>query len=54
VPAFGPRLLLGADRADALLFDSMRVLPKVLEGAGYGFSSRTLEDGLRAVLDRPA
>ena len=52
VPAFGPRLLLGADRADALLFDSMRVTPTVLESSGYRFASPSLEGGLRSVLGR--
>lgn len=54
VPALGPKLLLGGERADALLFDSIRVLPKVLEASAYDFAHPTLEDGLRAVLDRPA
>ncbi|MCL4150411.1 UNVERIFIED_CONTAM: hypothetical protein GTU68_042189 [Idotea baltica] len=38
VPAFGPKLVLGSERADALLFDSMRVLPTVLESSGYRFA----------------
>ena len=52
IPAFGPRLLMGPERADALLFDSLRVVPGVLEGAGHRFAHRELEDGLRAVLGR--
>lgn len=52
VPAFGPKLILGADRAQALLFDSMRVLPEVLQSSGYDFAHPDLELGLRAVLDR--
>lgn len=52
VPRFGPRLVLGADRADALLFDSMRVVPEVLGASGYAFSSADLETGLRSVLGR--
>lgn len=54
VPAFGPRLVLGADRADALLFDSMRVMPTVMEGSTYTFQHTTIEAALRAVLNRPA
>lgn len=54
VPAFGPRLLLGTERANALLFDSMRVLPKVIEGSTYTFHHNTLESALRAILNRPA
>ncbi|MGB5757965.1 MAG: TIGR01777 family oxidoreductase [Acidimicrobiales bacterium] len=52
VPSFGPRLVLGADRADALLFDSMRVMPEVLGTSGYAFTSADLETGLRSVLGR--
>ncbi len=52
VPAFGPKLVLGSDRADALLFDSMRVLPSVLQSSGYQFAHPDLETALRAVLGR--
>lgn len=52
VPAFGPRLLLGADRADALLFDGARILPTVLQESGYGFEHPTLEEALRAILEK--
>ena len=52
VPAFGPKLVLGADRADALLFDSARVLPTVLEESPYTFAHRDLEAALRGVLGR--
>jgi len=50
VPAFGPKLVLGADMAQALLFDSQRVHPDALTEAGYGFHHAELVDGLRAVL----
>jgi uncharacterized protein len=52
VPKFGPRLLLGRELADALLFESQRVLPKVLESDGFVFSHPTLEAALRAELHR--
>lgn len=52
VPAFGPRLLLGREMADALLFESQRILPEVLEASGYTFQHPTLETGLRAVLGK--
>lgn len=52
VPAFGPRLLLGREMADALLFESQRILPTVLEAAGYGHQHPDLESGLRSVLDK--
>lgn len=46
VPKFGPKLLLGADMADALLFDSMRVLPSALLDAGFAFGYQTIEPAL--------
>jgi hypothetical protein len=52
VPEFAPKLLLGAERADALLFGGQRVLPAVLIGDGYVFSHAELEQALRAVLGR--
>jgi uncharacterized protein (TIGR01777 family) len=53
VPSFGPKLLLGSELADNLLFAGQRVTPKVLEGRGYEFRHPTLEVALRAVLDKP-
>ena len=50
VPAFGPKLLLGREMADQLLFASQRVQPTVLEREGYPFQHRTLEPALRSVL----
>lgn len=52
VPAFGPRLLLGAERADALLFESQRVHPRVLTVDGFTFAHPAIEGALRAELDR--
>lgn len=52
VPAFGPKLLLGGDLAQALLFDSARVTPTALLADGFDFAHPTLEDALRAVLGR--
>ncbi|WCO68540.1 TIGR01777 family oxidoreductase [Iamia majanohamensis] len=37
-----------------LLFSSARVLPAVLEEAGFSFRHETLEEALRDLLDRPA
>lgn len=54
VPAFGPRLLLGGELADALLFNSQRVLPQVLTERGFAFDHPDLEGALRAMLGRPA
>jgi uncharacterized protein len=52
VPAFGPKLLLGGERADALLFESQRVLPRVLQADGFEWRYPTLAPALRAALDR--
>lgn len=54
VPAFGPKLLMGAELADELLFLSQRVQPTVLEAAGYPFRHRDLAGALHALLDAPA
>ena len=50
VPSFGPKLLLGGELADALLFTGQRVLPTVLQQAAYTFQHATLDEALRAVL----
>ena len=54
VPRFAPRLLLGSELADALLFASARVRPAVLESSGFSFSYSDLEPGLRDLLKPPA
>jgi len=53
VPAFGPKLLLGAELAEAMLFASQRVVPRALTASGYTFVHPELEGALRALL-RPA
>jgi NAD dependent epimerase/dehydratase family enzyme len=50
VPAFGPKLVLGAERAGDMLFTSLRVIPRALQADGYEFAHPTLERALRAVL----
>jgi uncharacterized protein (TIGR01777 family) len=52
VPSFGPKLLLGGELADALLFTGQKVLPRVLERSGYTFRHPTLDTALRAVLGK--
>ena len=54
VPRFGPRLVLGRQMADELLFASLRALPEQVLASGYKFKHPTLEQGLRHVLGRPA
>lgn len=50
VPSFGPKLLLGSELADALLFTSARVVPAVLEASGFQFTNPTIDSALRDVL----
>lgn len=52
VPAFGPKLLLGGELADALLFDGQHVVPRALQSHGFEFRHAELEPALRAVLGR--
>ncbi|MFW2333821.1 TIGR01777 family oxidoreductase, partial [Ilumatobacter sp.] len=52
VPKFGPKLLLGGELADALLFEGQRVRPEVLRSdAAFEFSHPDLTSALRAVLN---
>ncbi|MEM8922587.1 MAG: TIGR01777 family oxidoreductase [Actinomycetota bacterium] len=53
IPPFGPKLLFGGEMAQALVFDSQRVLPQVLLDAGHQFAHSEVEAALRSVLDRP-
>lgn len=52
VPAFVPKLLLGAELTNAVLFNSQRVHPAVLEGDGFAFEHPDLTTALRAELGR--
>ena len=54
VPRFGPRLLLGRQLADELLFWSVRAVPERLAASGFTFAHPDLEDALRTVLGKPA
>ena len=57
-PTLIPTLLLplraryGSELVQHLLVEGQRVLPKRLEATGYRFAHPTLEEGLRAALDR--
>ncbi len=52
VPAFAPKLLLGRELAESLLFTGQRVYPTVLVESGFRFEHEELESALRAVLNR--
>ncbi|MCP3856377.1 MAG: TIGR01777 family protein [Actinomycetia bacterium] len=52
VPKLGPKLLLGGELADNLLFSGQKVLPTVLQRDGYEFVHPDIEAALRGVLAR--
>lgn len=49
-PGFAPRLMLGKELADSLLYASHRNVPAVLEAAGYDFRHPDVTSAFRAVL----
>jgi len=52
LPSFGPKMLLGKELANALLFSGQRVLPSALISDGFKFTHPTLEIALRFLLDK--
>ncbi|MCU1485772.1 MAG: hypothetical protein JWN67_2518 [Actinomycetia bacterium] len=50
VPKLGPKLLLGSELAAALLGDSQRVLPSVLQTSGYEFRHPEIGEAMEALL----
>ena len=52
IPSFGPKLLLGGELANALLFTGQRVTPNALLADGFTFTHPTLETALRALLKK--
>lgn len=52
IPSFGPKLLLGGELADALLFTGQRVIPAALTRDGFVFAHQTLDVALRALLKK--
>ena len=51
IPKFGPKLLLGGELADNLLFSGQKVHPRVLESdAGFTFRHPELATALRSLL----
>lgn len=52
IPSFGPKLLLGGELADALLFEGQRVLPDKLLEAGFEFNHDDVEPAMRAELGK--
>lgn len=52
IPKFGPKLLLGAELAEALLFTGQRVMPVELQKSGFTFQHSTIDVALRALLNK--
>ena len=52
VPTFAPKILLGGELADALLFTGQRVIPAALNASGYNFKHTTLESAFRSLLSK--
>jgi uncharacterized protein (TIGR01777 family) len=50
VPAFAPKLLVGAELAQSLVLDGQRVVPEVLLRAGFSFQDPDLEPALARLL----
>lgn len=52
IPSFGPKILLGGELANALLFTGQRVVPTKLQQSGFTFAHPTLDVALRALLTK--
>lgn len=52
IPKFGPKLLLGSELCDNLLFSGQKVMPTVLQNDGFEFSHPDLTSALRAQLGK--
>lgn len=52
IPKFGPKLALGGELAENLLFSGQRVLPSALEADGFTFAHPALDGALRDLLGK--
>ena len=52
IPKFGPKLLLGSELAENLLFTGQRVMPAELQKSGFAFQHSTIDLALRALLNK--
>lgn len=50
IPKFGPKLVLGGEMAEEVLFASQRVRPRALQDGGFDFAHPDIDTGLAAVL----
>ncbi|MDW4573114.1 TIGR01777 family oxidoreductase [Microbacterium sp. M3] len=49
-PVWGMKLVLGADATEAILTADAHVVPEALEGSGFAFTHRTVEDAVAAAV----
>lgn len=54
VPPLGPKLVVGSELAETLVFESQRVMPQRLLDDGYEFTHPDISTALRGLLDRAA
>lgn len=52
IPSLFPKLLLGRELAESLLFSGQRVIPSVLTANGFRFTHQHLEEALRSLLNK--
>lgn len=52
VPSLFPKLLLGSELAESLLFSGQRVIPSVLNNNGFRFAHEHLDEALRSLLNK--
>ena len=52
IPKFGPKLLLGSELVENLLFTGQRVMPVELQKSGFAFQHSTIDVALRALLNK--
>ena len=52
VPAIFPKLLLGSELAESLLFSGQRVVPAILTANGFKFTHEHLDEALRSLLNK--
>jgi uncharacterized protein (TIGR01777 family) len=50
VPRFGPKLLLGGEMAEELLFYSQRIMPAALQDSGYQFADSDIDAAFNSVV----
>jgi uncharacterized protein (TIGR01777 family) len=52
IPKFGPKLVLGGELSDNLLFRGQKVVPTALQADGFEFAHPTLDGALRDLLKK--